>query len=121
MGRVDDEDRVARLEWGKAKPMSEVERFGNVVVDRLGRRVFKSGREVALSPRAFDLLTALLDHEGRVMSRQQLLRDVWGYHSAVATRTVDVHVSIIRRAIERDPHNPRHVVTVQKHGYRFDS
>lgn len=98
----------------------EVVTFGDVEVDAAARTVTKAGREVALTPRAFDLLLALVAHEGRVMSRQQLLRDVWGHLAAVLTRTVDSHVSELRQKLEDDPARPRHIHTVWKVGYRFE-
>jgi DNA-binding response OmpR family regulator len=57
--------------------------------------------------------------EGRVVSRAELLREVWGYGGLVLSRTVDSHVAELRRRVEDDPANPRHVVTVWKSGYRF--
>jgi two-component system alkaline phosphatase synthesis response regulator PhoP len=82
--------------------------------------VTKAGRRVAVTPRAFDLLLALIAHEGRALSRQQLLRDVWGYLHTVTTRTVDSHVSELRQKLEDDAANPRHIHTVWRIGYRFE-
>jgi DNA-binding response OmpR family regulator len=94
-------------------------RFGDVEVDAEDRTVLREGAEVPLTPKAFDLLLALLRKEGRVASRVDLLRDVWGYSAAVTTRTVDAHVAELRRKLERDPANPRHIETVWKVGYRL--
>jgi DNA-binding response OmpR family regulator len=94
-------------------------RFGDVVVNPGARTVCKAGAAVALSPKAFDLLLALVRREGRVVSRAELLREVWGYGGLVLSRTVDSHVAELRRRVEDDPANPRHVVTVWKSGYRF--
>ena len=95
-------------------------RFSDVEVDPAARRATKGGRDVSLTPRAFDLLLALVAHEGRVLSRQDLLRDVWGHLGAVVTRTVDSHVSELRTKLEDDPSEPRHIHTVWKVGYRFE-
>ena len=95
-------------------------RFGDVEVDPASRRVRKSGRDVALTPRAFDLLLALASQAGRVVSRQELLRDVWKHQADVVTRTVDSHVSELRQKLEDDADAPRHIVTVWKMGYRFE-
>lgn len=95
-------------------------RFSNVEVDPVARTVTKAGVRVSVTPRAFDLLLALVANEGRVLSRQQLLRDVWGHLHAVATRTVDSHISELRQKLENDPSRPRHIHTVWKVGYRFD-
>ena len=94
-------------------------RFGDVIVNPGARTVCKSGAPVPLSPKAFDLLLALVRREGRVVSRAELLREVWGYGGLVLSRTVDSHVAELRRRVEDDPANPRHVVTVWKSGYRF--
>jgi two-component system, OmpR family, alkaline phosphatase synthesis response regulator PhoP len=96
-------------------------RFGDVEVDEAARVVRRAGEPVALTPRAFDLLLMLAHHEGRVLSRQELLRQVWGHRAAVVTRTVDSHVSELRQKLEADPANPRHIHTVWKVGYRFSA
>ena len=93
--------------------------FGNVVVDPAARTVTRAGEPVPLSPKAFDLLLALVRRGGRVASRAELLREVWGYGGLVLSRTVDSHVAELRRRIEDDPADPRHVITVWKSGYRF--
>ena len=94
--------------------------FGDVEVDRAARRVTKGSEEVLLRPKEFDLLVALVDREGEVMSRHDLLRDVWGHLGSVQTRTVDWHVSELRRKLEDDPPRTRHIHTVRKAGYRFE-
>ncbi len=94
-------------------------RFGTIVVDPTARTVTRGGRPVQLSPKAFDLLMALVSRDGRVVTRQELLREVWGYGAFVVSRTVDSHVAELRRKLEEDPADPAHVVTVWKVGYRF--
>lgn len=96
-------------------------RFGDVEVDTAARKVKKAGDEVGLTPRAYDLLLALVRNEGRVLSRQDLLREVWGHIGSVLTRTVDSHVSELRQKLEDDAAEPRHIHTVWKIGYRFES
>jgi len=66
------------------------------------------------------LLLALLRRGGRVVTRLELLRDVWGYADTVESRTVDTHVARLRRLLEPDPAHPRHIVTVRPLGYRID-
>jgi len=95
-------------------------RFGDVEVDPGSRRARKGGREVSLSPKAFDLLLAIAALQGRVASRHELLRTVWKHQAEVVTRTVDSHVSELRHKLEDDPENPRHILTVWKAGYRFE-
>lgn len=103
-----------------APPDGRVIRFSDIVVDGAARTVTKAGERVSLTPRAFELLLALVHNEGKVLSRQQLLRDVWGHLHAVATRTVDSHISELRQKLEDDPAQPRHIHTVWKVGYRFE-
>lgn len=98
----------------------ETIRFGSVEVDLASRKVMREGREVVLAPRAFDLLVALHQAGGRVLSRQALLREVWGHRSEVLTRTVDSHIWELRKKLEEDPARPRFIRTVWKAGYRFE-
>ena len=94
-------------------------RFGSVEVDVHRRRVCRSGAEVALTPRAFELLRALLERADGVATRHELLRTVWGYDRSVTTRTVDAHVAELRRKLEENPAAPRHILTVHRVGYRL--
>jgi two-component system alkaline phosphatase synthesis response regulator PhoP len=92
--------------------------FGTIEVDLAARSVRRDGQEVALTARSFDLLTFLLQHPGRVFTREQLLDRVWAVDYAGETRTVDVHVRWLRRALERDPGRPDVFETVWGVGYR---
>jgi DNA-binding response OmpR family regulator len=96
-----------------------VRRVGDAEVDAEDRTVRRAGAEVPLTPKAFDLLLALLRKEGKVVSRHELLRDVWGYSASVTTRTVDAHVAELRRKLEDDPASPKYIQTVWKVGYRL--
>jgi DNA-binding response OmpR family regulator len=95
-------------------------RFDDIVVDIDAREVFRDGRPVALRHREMDLLLALVRHPGHVISRVELLHEVWGQRNAIRTRTVDVHITWLRHKLEKDPAHPRHIVTVSRAGYRFD-
>jgi DNA-binding response OmpR family regulator len=97
-----------------------VHRIGDIEVDEADYRVRRRGMDVPLSPKAFELLLALIHKQGRVATRVELLRDVWGYASEVTTRTVDTHVAELRRRLEDDPSEPRHILTVWKVGYRLE-
>jgi DNA-binding response OmpR family regulator len=99
---------------------TEVLRFGDIEVDPVARRVRKAGLEVALRPKEYDLLLELLRHRGEVRSRLDLMQVVWGYSSAVITRTVDTHMFELRRKLEADAARPRHIMTVRGIGYRLD-
>jgi DNA-binding response OmpR family regulator len=98
-----------------------IERFGTVEINPASRTVTKSGALVALSPKEFDLLLALVRRRGAVASRVELLREVWGHRVEVMTRTVDIHIAELRRKLEDDPSEPRHILTVWKAGYRLEA
>lgn len=95
-------------------------RFGEIEVHRAARRVLKRGVAVPLRPKEFDLLLELLSRRGRVVSRIELMQAVWGYSSAVISRTVDTHVGELRRKLEADASHPCHITTVRGAGYRLD-
>ncbi len=109
----------ALLRRVRGAPARRRERFGGVEVDVAAHTVSHDGRRVDLAPKEFDLLLALLAADGAAVSRLDLLRQVWGYSSAVVTRTVDTHVAELRRKLEADPARPQHILTVRKLGYRL--
>lgn len=93
--------------------------FGGLQIDGAACRVTVDGRIAALSSREFKLLQFLIRRPGRVYSRDQLLDQVWGDETFVEPRTVDVHISRLRNAIEPDKENPRYILTVRGLGYKF--
>lgn len=95
-------------------------RFGDIVVNRPARSVARAGTPVALTPKEYELLVALMDRAGSVVTRGDLLRAVWGYQQDVSTRTVDIHISELRAKLEPVPAKPVHIITVRKVGYRFE-
>jgi two-component system, OmpR family, alkaline phosphatase synthesis response regulator PhoP len=95
-------------------------RFAYVVVDTASRAVKRAGEPVTLTPKAYELLLALIKRNGSVATRQDLLKEVWGYGAFVLSRTVDSHVAELRRKLEIDAARPKHVLTVWKVGYRFE-
>jgi DNA-binding response OmpR family regulator len=92
-------------------------RFGEIEICPPARAVRRAGLPVELRPREFELLLALFRQHDRVVSRAELLRDVWGYHSSTVSRTVDTHMAGLRQKLEADPLNPRHLLTVRMAGY----
>jgi DNA-binding response OmpR family regulator len=97
-----------------------IERFGDVEVNVAARTVRRAGEPVSLTPRELDLLIALLRRNGTVAARSDLLREVWQWENTdITTRTVDIHVAELRRKLEDDPSNPRHILTARKAGYRI--
>ena len=97
----------------------ETLRFGRLVIDRAARRVLVDGEERTLTGHQFDLLCALAESAGRVLSREQLMDRVRGESLEAFDRSIDVHISRIRAAIEDDPKNPRRIVTLRGAGYLF--
>ena len=122
-GRLELSARVnallRRSGGGQHAKTPEVERFGDVEVHPASRSVIRNGETVALTPKEFDLLLALIRRRGAVASRHELLREVWDHHAVVMTRTVDIHIAELRRKLEADSSNPRHILTVWKAGYRL--
>ena len=116
-------ERIAALLRRSARPLQEqnVSRvtFGDVDIDLGARTVMRSGEPCALTPKAYELLLALVKRDGAVAKRNDLLKEVWGYGAFIMTRTVDTHIAELRRKLEANPAEPRHIVTVWKVGYRL--
>jgi DNA-binding response OmpR family regulator len=93
-------------------------RYGDVFVDFYRGRATKAGRAVELTTKELVLLRYLIARRGVVVSREELLSEVWGYQST-NTRTVDVHVATLRQKLEDAPHAPKYVVTARGEGYQF--
>ena len=110
---------LRRAKGGDRRDGEAVEEFGDVSINTLARSVKRADHEVALTPKEFDLLLALVRRRGAVASRLELLKEVWGHQAEVMTRTVDIHIAELRRKLEHDPSTPRHILTVWKAGYRL--
>jgi DNA-binding response OmpR family regulator len=109
--------QVRRDDW-QADSAEEFS-FGDVTVRPRQRLVLRKGRRIALSAREFELLRYLAAHRNEVVSREQLLRDVWGYHQLSVTRTVDNYIAKLRTVLEPRPHEPRYIITVHGSGYQL--
>ncbi|HMA21891.1 MAG TPA: response regulator transcription factor [Gemmatimonadaceae bacterium] len=116
-------ERIAALLRRSSRPLQEQNAsrvtFGDVDIDLGARTVMRSGEPCALTPKAYDLLLALVKRDGAVAKRHDLLKEVWGYGAFIMTRTVDTHIAELRRKLEANPAEPRHIVTVWKVGYRL--
>jgi two-component system, OmpR family, response regulator RegX3 len=97
----------------------EATEIGPVTVDLAGHRLLRDGRPLPVKPKVFELLAFLMRNQGQVFTRDQLLERVWGYDYAGETRTVDVHVHMLRALIEEDGSNPIYLHTVRGVGYVF--
>jgi DNA-binding response OmpR family regulator len=108
-----------RSEQQAVEPLPTLIDLGRVQVDLPGHRLLRDGRPVPVKPKAFELLAFLVQHPGRIFTRDQLLEQVWGYDYAGETRTVDVHVHWLRSQIEENPATPALLHTVRGVGYGF--
>jgi DNA-binding response OmpR family regulator len=111
--------RAALRRVRTVEPMNDLI-SGEVRLDLIARRAYYSGEEIQLAPREFDLLATLIRNRGAVLTRELLLATVWGDDYLGDQRTVDVHVSWLRKKIEEDPSNPKRILTVRGVGYRFE-
>jgi len=112
---------LRRVKSAERRDGEAVEEFGDVQINTLARSVKKSETEIALTPKEFDLLLALVRRRGAVASRLELLKEVWGHQAEVMTRTVDIHIAELRRKLEDDASTPKHILTVWKAGYRLQA
>ncbi len=92
---------------------------GKLEIDLRSREVTVDGEAIELTPTEFDLLAYLAHHPGQVFTRLQLLREVQGYTYDAFARTIDTHVKNLRHKIEKDPKDPKYILTVHGVGYRF--
>jgi two-component system response regulator MtrA len=115
----DIDELLARIRAVLRRPRGDVERLqlGDVVVDLKSQRVIAPQGTVALTRRECDVLRYLADRRDRVVHRDELLRDVWGYSDAPLTRSVDSAVARLRKKVEPDPHRPLYIHTVHGDGY----
>ncbi len=93
--------------------------FGDITVDFKKFEVMKNQNPIKLSATEFRILHYFVQHEGEVISRDKFLDDVWGYDVYPTTRTVDNFILSLRKKIENDPSDPKHLITVHKIGYKF--
>lgn len=100
-------------------PVSEGYQFGDVRMDFRSAEVFRGSDVLELSAREYQLLRYMIEHRNEVISRDQLLNEVWGYNAMPSTRTVDVHVAWLRQKIEPNSRHPQYLLTVHGLGYRF--
>ncbi len=112
--------RRARSDAPDAATGAGTIRFGDVSIDPASRTVMRSGEAVNLTPKAYELMMALIKRKGAVATRVELLREVWDHRAIVLTRTVDSHMAELRKKLEHDAADPKHFITIWKVGYRFN-
>jgi DNA-binding response OmpR family regulator len=98
----------------------EILLFKDLAIDSARREVRLDNNILELNPKEFELLRYLACHQGRALTRDKILEDVWGWDYVGESRTVDVHIRWLRQKIEIDPANPVRLVTVRGSGYRFE-
>lgn len=122
------EHLVAILRELAVTPLAELDRlrapamplrFADLEVDAATRDVTRAGRPVTLRPKEYELLVALMRRAGELVTRRELLAEVWEYSEDVSSRTVDTHVAMLRRKLGHEPDEPGYVMTVAKAGYRL--
>lgn len=106
-----------RVRTGSEIP--EVHQFGNIEINFKKYYAYKKGKSLKLSPREYELLRCFIEREGEIISREELLNQIWGYDSFPNTRTVDAHIAKLRRKIEDKPEEPKLIITVHGIGYKF--
>jgi len=111
--------RAALRHTARSTPAENVVRFDGISVDFKKMEVKRDGRSVVLTAQEFKTFQFLVQNADRVISRDELLNEVWGYQNYPSTRTVDNHILKLRQKLERDPASPVHFRTVHGMGYKF--
>jgi hypothetical protein len=111
--------RTRRLPTGASPGWAGTIQFGSVLLEPATQTVLRAGQPVRVTHTEFRLLLALIRRRGAIASRMDLLREIWGAGAAVSRRAVDTHIARLRRKLEDDPANPRHILTALAWGYRF--
>jgi len=109
---------LRRVTKKKRVPVARFE-FSNVTVDFESWQVSKNGEPVTMAAKEMQLLRYLIDRRGSIVSREELLQNIWEYQSDVSSRTIDVHIAWLRQKLEENPQSPRHIHTVRGVGYQF--
>ena len=105
----------------RRQPAATMHQFGDFVLDAAGRRLTRDGRDIPLTPKEFGLLELFLRRTRRVLTRDEIIKTVWGYDVFVTSRSVDRCVNTLRSKIENDPAQPQFIQTVRPIGYRFEA
>jgi len=116
---------VARIKVGlrrqTGRRKSPLHRLGNIEIDLPSHRVTKNGAELSLTKKEYEILELLLSRPGEVITRDEFLNQLWGEDVYVTHRVIDTHMASLRKKIEDDPNNAKHILSVRGVGYRLDS
>lgn len=113
--------RAAFRRSSEEPPAPEYYSFGNIRLDFIKLQAYAEGKEISLSAKEFAIMEYFIKHEGVAIHRHDLLNEVWGYEAMPTTRTVDNFIMGLRKKLEADPSNPKHLLGVRGVGYRFVS
>ena len=111
---------IERLKTVESEALHKTLVFGNLTIDLTRREIMLGSEVIPLKPQEYELLVFFAEHIGQMLSREFILERVWGWDYIGDSRTVDVHVRWLRQKIEKDPANPKRIVTVRGGGYRFE-
>ncbi|MCI8860099.1 MAG: response regulator transcription factor [Lachnospiraceae bacterium] len=92
---------------------------GTLKMDKAGRRVYEAGQEIVLTTKEFDLLLYFMENKGKVLKKEELFHKIWGFDSESEPQTLTVHIKWLREKLEKDPKNPKRILTVWGVGYRY--
>ncbi|MCA1585147.1 MAG: response regulator transcription factor [Acidobacteria bacterium] len=111
--------RAVLRRTGAQKTPSDAVRIGDIDIDFKLHQARRGRARIEFTAREFDLLRYFVQHIGQVVTREQILNEVWGYEEFPTTRTIDNFVAKLRQKIERAPHAPEHILTIHGSGYKF--
>jgi DNA-binding response OmpR family regulator len=110
---------LRRVQQSKKGPLPSELRFGKVLIDFKSFEASRAGKALNMSRKEFGILRLLAARAGEVVTRDELLDEVWGYEQYPTTRTVDNHIALLRSKLEENPSKPRHLLTVHGVGYKL--
>ena len=113
--------RAVLRRFNQANELHDQFEFGNIKINFKKFQAFVNDKEIKLSSKEFEILKYFIHHEGIAIHRHELLNEVWGYEAMPTTRTVDNFILDLRKKLEDDPSNPKHIVSIRSIGYRFNS
>lgn len=107
---------LRRLTPARSEEVSKIN-YGTMTIDPLGRKVWKKGNLIELTPREYDLLLLFSSHPGKIFTREQVRKEIWG-HEFIEERSIDVHIRRLRDKIEDNPMDPQYILTIWGVGYK---
>ncbi len=115
---------LARIEAVLRRAGSDIDNhqmvsFADIELDFLRLQAKRAGKPIDVTPKEFEILQLLVEHAGETVTREQLLHHIWGDSASLYTRTIDAHINRLRQKTERDPSNPKNIITVHRIGYRL--